>query len=99
MTPLELTATIFGSMLFFMAIRFPIAVSMFLAGAIGYISQAGWLPFSNFVNAQAFARFAGYDLSVIPLFILMGNFATKGGISPEAIARIQTYLGFSPARR
>jgi C4-dicarboxylate transporter DctM subunit len=27
------------------------------------------------------ARFASYDLSVIPLFILMGNFATQGGIS------------------
>ena len=43
--------------------------------------QAGWPPFSNFLNTQAFARFASYDLSVIPLFILMGNFATQGGIS------------------
>ena len=43
--------------------------------------QAGWLPLANFLNTQAFARFASYDLSVIPLFILMGNFATQGGIS------------------
>jgi len=93
MTPLELTGFIFGSMLFFMAIRFPIAISMFLAGAIGYISQAGWLPFSNFVNAQAFARFAGYDLSVIPLFILMGNFATKGGISKSLFAFAASVMG------
>ena len=93
MTPLELTATIFGSMLFFMAVRFPIALSMFLAGAIGYISQAGWLPFANFVNAQTFARFAGYDLSVIPLFILMGNFATKGGISKSLFAFAASVMG------
>ena len=93
MTPLELTATIFGSMLLFMAIRFPIAISMFLAGAIGYISQAGWLPFSNFVNAQTFARFAGYDLSVIPLFILMGNFATKGGISKSLFSFAASVMG------
>ena len=93
MTPLELTGFIFGSMLFFMAIRFPIAISMFLAGAIGYISQAGWLPFSNFVNAQAFARFAGYDLSVIPLFILMGNFATKGGISKSLFSFAASVMG------
>jgi C4-dicarboxylate transporter DctM subunit len=33
------------------------------------------------LNSQAFARFASYDLSVIPLFILMGHFATQGGIS------------------
>ena len=81
MIPLVLTALIFGTMLAMMAIRVPIAVSMFSAGAIGYLAQTGWLPFSNFLNTQAFARFASYDLSVIPLFILMGHFATKGGIS------------------
>ncbi len=81
MSPLALTALIFGSMLALMAIRVPIAASMFAAGTIGYLSQTGWLPYANFLNTQAFARFASYDLSVIPLFILMGHFATKGGIS------------------
>ena len=81
MSALGLTGLIFGSMLVLMAVRVPIAASMFLAGAIGYVTQTGWLPFANFLNSQAFARFAGYDLSVIPLFILMGHFATKGGIS------------------
>jgi tripartite ATP-independent transporter DctM subunit len=81
MTPITLTALIFGSMLAMMAIRVPIAVSMFAAGSLGYVIQTGWLPFANFLNTQAFARFASYDLSVIPLFILMGHFATKGGLS------------------
>lgn len=81
MSPLLLTALIFGTMLACMAIRVPIAVSMFVAGATGYVMQTGWGPFSNFLNAQPVARFASYDLSVIPLFILMGHFATKGGIS------------------
>ena len=81
MSSLTLTLLIFGSMLALMAVRVPIAVSMFAAGAIGYITQTGWAPFSSFLNTQAFARFASYDLSVIPLFILMGHFATKGGIS------------------
>src|SRR5688572_26841116 len=78
MSPLALTALIFGSMLLLMAVRVPIAASMFAAGTIGYLAQTGWLPYSNFLNTQAFARFASYDLSVIPLFILMGHFATKG---------------------
>lgn len=81
MSSLSLTLLIFGSMLALMAVRVPIAVSMFTAGAIGYVTQTGWAPFASFLNSQAFARFAGYDLSVIPLFILMGQFATKGGIS------------------
>ena len=81
MSPIALTLLIFGLMLGLMVIRTPIAVAMFAAGAVGYVLQAGWLPLASFLNSQAFARFASYDLSVIPLFILMGNFATQGGIS------------------
>ena len=81
MTPITLTLLIFALMLVLMAIRTPIAVAMFVAGAVGYVLQAGWHPLASFLNTQAFARFASYDLSVIPLFILMGNFATQGGLS------------------
>ena len=81
MTPITLTLLIFGVMLVLMALRTPIAVAMFVAGCTGYVLQDGWLPLASFLNTQAFARFASYDLSVIPLFILMGNFATQGGIS------------------
>ncbi len=81
MTPLMLAGLIFATMLGLMAIRIPIAVAMFAAGCFGYIYQVGLPPFFNTLNGAAFARFASYDLSVIPLFILMGNFATQGGIS------------------
>lgn len=81
MTPIWTALLIFGVMLVLMALRMPIALAMFSAGATGYVLQAGWSPFANFLNNQAFARFANYDLSVIPLFILMGHFATQGGIS------------------
>ena len=81
MSPITLTLLIFAVMLVLMALRTPIAIAMLSAGVVGYVLQAGWLPLANFLNTQAFARFASYDLSVIPLFILMGNFATQGGIS------------------
>ncbi len=81
MTPVALALAMFALMLGLMAVRVPIAVSMFVAGALGYVLQAGWLPLANFLNTQVFARFASFDLSVIPLFILMGNFATQGGLS------------------
>ena len=86
MTPLLLTLLIFAVMLVLMAVRIPIAIAMFIAGSGGYLLQAGWLPYANFLNTQAFARFASYDLSVIPLFILMGHFATQGGISRALFA-------------
>ena len=81
MSALTLSLVIFGMMLVLMALRTPIAIAMFGAGTIGYLMQTGWGAYSNFLNTQAFARFASYDLSVIPLFILMGHFATQGGIS------------------
>ena len=81
MSALNLSLTIFGVMLVLMAIRTPIAIAMFGAGTVGYLMQSGWSAYANFINTQAFARFASYDLSVIPLFILMGHFATQGGIS------------------
>ena len=77
---------IFGLMLALIALRAPIAISMAVAGALGYAAQAGWAPLLSFLNDQAFARFASYDLSVIPLFILMGHFATQGGLSKALFA-------------
>ncbi len=93
MTPLLLTLLIFGTMLLLMALRTPIAVAMFVAGSAGYLLQAGWLPYSSFLNTAAFARFASYDLSVIPLFILMGNFASQGGISKALFAFAAAVMG------
>jgi len=81
MSGITLALVIFGIMLFFMALRTPITIAMFLAGTVGFLYQSGWSALSNFLNTQTFARFASYDLSVIPLFILMGSFATQGGIS------------------
>jgi tripartite ATP-independent transporter DctM subunit len=93
MTPLLLALMIFAIMLVLMAIRTPIAIAMFLAGATGYITQAGWSPLASFLNTQAFARFASYDLSVIPLFILMGQFATQGGISKALFGFAAALMG------
>jgi C4-dicarboxylate transporter DctM subunit len=81
MSSLMLAGLIFACMLGLMAVRVPIAIAMFVAGIFGYLYQVGLAPFLNNLNGLAYARFASYDLSVIPLFILMGNFATQGGIS------------------
>ncbi|HZY19300.1 MAG TPA: TRAP transporter large permease [Ramlibacter sp.] len=93
MSPLLLTLGIFAIMLVLMAVRVPISVAMFAAGAIGYVVQTGWLPLASFLNTQAFARFASYDLSVIPLFILMGHFATQGGISKALFSFAAAVMG------
>ena len=93
MSPISLTVLIFVLMVGLMALRTPIAVAMFVAGSIGYVTQAGWAPYSFFLNEQAFARFASYDLSVIPLFILMGHFASQGGISKALFEFASVVMG------
>jgi C4-dicarboxylate transporter, DctM subunit len=93
MSPIALALMIFGIMLLLMALRTPIAVAMFVAGCVGYVTQSGWMPLASFLNNQAFARFASYDLSVIPLFILMGNFATQGGISKALFGFAAAVMG------
>jgi tripartite ATP-independent transporter DctM subunit len=86
MEPITLCLLIFGIMLALMVVRVPIAVAMFAAGTTGYLLQAGWLPYANFLKTQTYSRFSSYDLSVIPLFLLMGQFATHGGLSKALFA-------------
>ena len=44
LSPITLTVSIFAVMLVLMALRTPIAISMAVAGALGYAAQAGWAP-------------------------------------------------------
>lgn len=93
MSGLQIAMLIFGTMLALMVVRVPIAITMFVAGVVGYLIQRGWAPLGYFLNTQAYARFASYDLSVIPLFILMGHFATQGGISKALFAFAEAVMG------
>jgi len=93
MGPLTLALLLFAVMLLLMAVRVPIAVAMFVAGITGYLIQAGWLPLSAHLKTYAYARFSSYDLSVIPLFLLMGQFATQGGLSRALFKFAAAILG------
>jgi len=68
-------------MLALMALRVPIAIAMFIPGAVGYTLLASVPALLNQLKGAAWARLSVYDLSVIPLFLLMGQFATQGGLS------------------
>ena len=64
-----------------LALRVPIGLSMLIVGCSGTILIAGWLPILSQVKTSAWHLFSNYSLSVIPLFLLMGNFAGKAGMS------------------
>ena len=93
MSGLALGLAMFGGMLVLMALRVPIAIAMFIPGALGYLSMAGEAPLLNLLKGIAYARLSNYDLSVIPLFLLMGAFATQGGLSRALFAFANSLIG------
>jgi tripartite ATP-independent transporter DctM subunit len=93
MSPLLVGAALFAAMLVLMAVRVPIAIAMFVPGAIGYVALSSEAALLSNLKGAMFARFSVYDLSVIPLFLLMGQFATQGGLSAALFRAAASCVG------
>ena len=93
MTPTLVGLGMFAAMLALMALRVPIAAAMFIPGAVGYWLLSGEAAFLNQIKGSAVARLTVYDLSVIPLFLLMGQFATQGGLSRALFRAAAAWVG------
>ena len=85
--------TFFALMLLLLALRVPIAISMFLTGVAGYVTMTGWAPLMSYLKTVAYGRFSVYDLSVVPLFLLMGSFASRGGLSKALFGAAGSLIG------
>jgi tripartite ATP-independent transporter DctM subunit len=76
------------------AIRIPIAYTMILVGGVG----AMVLNDPRIVLAQlknlAYSQFSIYDLSVLPMFVLMGNLASRAGLSRDLFRAANAWLGW-----
>ncbi len=87
---------VFAGMLALMALRMPIGVAMMLAGGGGFAFIAGWLPLIAQLKSSAYYLFSSYSLTVIPLFLLMGQFATRSGLSRGLFGAANAWLGHRP---
>ena len=74
-------------------LRVPIGFAMALAGILGVASLIGWRPAFAMVQQVTFDTGLAYELSVVPLFVLMGNFVTRAGLSDELYAASYAWLG------
>jgi tripartite ATP-independent transporter DctM subunit len=85
----------FGIMLSLLVIRIPIGIAMFTVGAGGYVYLSGGeiQPLLATLKNLAYARLSNYDLIVIPLFLLMGQFATHGGLSKALFNCVNSFIG------
>jgi C4-dicarboxylate transporter DctM subunit len=93
LTGVEFGLLMFGVMLVLLFARVPIGAAMFLTGLAGYVTHAGWPALLNYLKNGAFARFSNYDLAVVPLFLLMGNLATQGGLSRALFGAANALIG------
>jgi tripartite ATP-independent transporter DctM subunit len=76
-------------------LRVPIALAMAVVGMAGYAYMRDWNWTVAFAMAQTKLYETGrnYTLSVVPLFILMGNFVTRAGLSQELFRAAYAFIG------
>ena len=76
-------------------LRLPIAFSMGLVGIVGYAYMRDWNWAAALATAQTKVYETGrnYTLTVVPLFILMGNFVTRAGMSQELYRTAYAFIG------
>ncbi|MFV0386913.1 TRAP transporter large permease [Paracoccus sp. (in: a-proteobacteria)] len=83
----------FAVLLLMMFIRIPIAIAMLTVGVGGYAMWTGVTPLLAFLKTSTYDQFSTYSLSVIPLFVLMGEFATHAGMSRALYRTAAAFLG------
>jgi len=101
-----MTAVIIGfALLIFLilVIRMPIAFAMAIVGFFGFAILQGltldnlfdfrWKASLTLASNRVIETAQEYSLSVVPLFILMGNFVTRSGLSQELYNAAYTFLG------
>ncbi len=82
----------FAAMFLLMALRVPIAFAMAAVGFVGVGLMRSW-PSAISTTATEILDVAGYSLSVVPLFVLMGNFVTRAGMSRELYRAAYAFIG------
>jgi C4-dicarboxylate transporter, DctM subunit len=84
----------FPAVLGLIFLRVPIGLAMFVAGLVGLIVVTGdtTIPFGR-LKSETFTTFSSYSLSIIPMFLLMGHFATLGGMSQALFRAAESWLG------
>ncbi|MFK7963945.1 MAG: TRAP transporter large permease [Burkholderiaceae bacterium] len=83
----------FAVVLVLVFLRMPIAFAMGLVGVVGFSLQTNPTAAVSMAGRLIIDTAQDYGLSVVPLFILMGLFANKGGLSKELYRVSYVFLG------
>jgi len=94
MSNVELGLWSFPVLLGLIFLRMPIGLAMLIVGVVGnYLITKSWNPSLSIFKSLTYSTFSSYSLSVVPLFLLMGQFASLGGISKQLFDAAASWLG------
>ncbi|WP_418317073.1 TRAP transporter large permease [Piscinibacter sakaiensis] len=93
-----LTAAVIGLavMFLFMLLGMPIAFAMLLAGVLGNAYLLSVPAATHLLSTNVWEQFSSYGLSVIPLFVLMGQFAYRAGMTERLYQAAYKWVGQYP---
>jgi len=74
-------------------LQVPIGFAMIIVGIAGYGLQAGWGPAFTILASEPSGLLSSVDLATVPLFLLMGTFASAAGFSADVYNAAAALLG------
>jgi C4-dicarboxylate transporter, DctM subunit len=83
----------FGAVFALALLRVPLAFAMGFVGFVGLGLERGWQPAAASAAQVIYETGFAYTLSVVPLFILMGNFVARAGLAHELFRAATTFVG------
>ncbi|MFN0185347.1 MAG: TRAP transporter large permease [Aquabacterium sp.] len=97
MEPLWLAVWSLPVLLLLIFLRVPIGLAMLVLGLGGAWAVYGSLaPLLNQMKTLAYSQFSSHSLSIVPLFLLMGQFASMGGMSKALFKAAEAFIGHRP---
>ncbi|RVU38187.1 TRAP transporter large permease [Hwanghaeella grinnelliae] len=94
MTKLEIAIWSFPVLLLLIGLRMPIGLAMLTIGVAGSaLVNGSWIQVLSQLKSVPYDTFSNYSLGIIPLFLLMGQFATHGGLSKALFEAAESWLG------
>ena len=93
MTPLAIGLIGLAVLFVLLLSRMPIGLVMALVGFVGFAIIAGFGDALGVLGTVPYATFANYNMSIIPLFILMGAFCYYSGLSKDLYDTVHAWLG------
>ena len=91
---LELGYYSFPILLLMIFLRAPIGLAMMLCGIGGlYLAMGSPMMFLGKLKNETYTTFSSYSLTIIPMFLLMGQFATLSGMSQALFKAAESWLG------